>query len=236
VVGDRLRIRAPDTTGNLKAIDFQMAGVVDEFPTAPKDAFLVANIAYLAQATGNGHVSFVLARASGDAPPVAASLSTALGPNWKVDDLTTTAARLVNTVTSVDLGHLVQIDVAFALLIAAAGASLFLLAGVTDRKRELATLRAIGAEPRHMRALVLGEIAVVGSVGIGVGLIVGLVIGTMLLQVLAGIFDPAAAVPAVPVFALLGAIGAILIALGAGVLVGWRAIGRLAVMTELRER
>lgn len=236
VNGDRVRIRVPDATGVLKTVDFHMGGIVDEFPTAPKDAFLVANLKFVASATGNERISFVLARSAGDVNRASSALASALGPTWHVDDITTTTARLVNTVTSVDLGRLVQIDVGFAIAIASIGVALFLLAGISERRREFATLRAIGAEPAHLRSLLLGETAIVGTVGVGMGIVVGLAIGQMLLQVLAGIFDPPAQVPAIPIPALAAAVLAVVAGLGIALAIALRSVARIAVLTELRER
>ena len=52
VPGDRIRVRVPDATGTLKTVEFTMAGIALEFPTAPKDAFLVANQSYVVAQTG----------------------------------------------------------------------------------------------------------------------------------------------------------------------------------------
>lgn len=79
VAGDRIRIRVPDASGTLKTVDFTMAGIALEFPTAPKDAFLVANQAYVVAQTGNDRVSFVLARADGDMGAASANLARRLG-------------------------------------------------------------------------------------------------------------------------------------------------------------
>ena len=236
VKGDRVRIRVPDANGVLKTVDFHMGGVVDEFPTAPKDAFLVANLGFVASSTTNDRISFVLARARGDVGQASKALAASIGPTWHVDDISTTTARLANTVTAVDLGHLVQIDVGFAVVIASIGVALFLLAGIAERRRELATLRAIGAEPAHLRSLLLGETSIVAAVGVSVGLVVGLGIGGMLLQVLAGIFDPPAQIPAVPIAGVAIAVLAIVVGLGVALVIALRAVARLAVLTELRER
>ena len=135
VPGDRVRIRVPDVNGNLVQVDFRMVGIALEFPTAPKDAFLVANQAFVASQTGNNRISYALARASGDPTDVAKSLGARLGSGWQVADLGATNARLANTITSVDLADLVLLDLIFAVLIAAVGAALFLLAGLVERRR-----------------------------------------------------------------------------------------------------
>ena len=236
VPGDRIRIRVPDANGNLKIVDFTMAGIALEFPTAPKDAFLVANLAYVVAQTGNDRISFVLARADGDVGAASASLTRRLGAGWKVSDIGTTTARLANAITSVDLSGLVTLDVAFAVLIAAVGVSLFLLAGLAERHRELATLVAIGAEPGQVRASIFGETLFIGVAGIATGLLTGGLVGVVLLQILAGVFDPPADVPVVPLVLIGGMTGAVVVALAAALAVAGRGLARMSVVAALRER
>jgi putative ABC transport system permease protein len=236
VPGDRIRVRVPDATGNLRTVDFTMAGIALEFPTAPKDAFLVANLPYVVAQTGNDRISFVLARADGDVGGASVKLSHRLGSDWQVADLGTTTARLANAITSVDLSGLVLIDVAFAMIIAGVGVTLFLLAGLAERRREIATLIAIGAEPRQVRASMLGETLVVGIAGTVTGLLTGALVGVVLLQILAGVFDPPADVPAVPLLLVGVTIGAVALALGLGLAIADRGVARLSVVAALRER
>ncbi len=236
VPGDRIRIRVPDATGALKTVDFTMAGIALEFPTAPKDAFLVANLPYVIAQTGSDRISFVLARADGDVGGASPQLARRLGTGWQVADLGTATARLANSITSVDLSSLVLLDAAFAVLIAAVGVALFLLAGLAERRRELATLVAIGAEPRQVRASMAGEALFVGVAGLATGLLTGALVGFALLQILAGVFDPPADSPAIPLV-LIGALtGTIALAILAALAVADRGLSRLSVVAELRER
>jgi putative ABC transport system permease protein len=236
VPGDRIRIRVPDLSGTLKTVDFTMVGIALEFPTAPKDAFLVANLRYVIAQTGNDRISFVLARASGDVGQASAALGHRLGAGWQVTDLGTTKARLANSITSVDLSSLVSLDVAFAVLIAAVGVTLFLLAGLAERRRELATLVAIGAEPNQIRASMVGEALFIGVAGLTTGLLTGSVVGFALLQILAGVFDPPADAPAIPLALIAGMTGAIVLALLAAIAIADRGLSRLSVVAALRER
>ena len=236
VPGDTLNIRVPDANGNLKVVPFHMAGIALEFPTAPKDAFLVANQSYVAQQTGNDRISFVLAKATGDPAAAAADVQSRLGQTWQVDSLSNVTARLANGITSVDLGALVQIELAFAVLIAALGTALFLLAGLAERRRELATLEAIGAEPNQLRRAITAETAVIGLTGMLTGLVVGGLLGFAFLQILAGVFDPPADVPVIPFLGLLAVVVAVAAALIAATLLAARAVARLQVVAALRER
>src|SRR5436309_34309 len=53
-LGDSLQLRVQDTAGGGPVTaTFHYVGVANEFPTAPKDSFLVANADYLAKVTGN---------------------------------------------------------------------------------------------------------------------------------------------------------------------------------------
>jgi putative ABC transport system permease protein len=234
--GDRIRIRVPDANGNLKPVDFTMAGIALEFPTAPKDAFLVANQSYVVAQTGNDSVSFILARADGDVGSASTALAHRLGDTWQISDLGTTTARLANSITSVDLSALVLLDVSFAVIIAAVGVALFLLAGLAERRREFATLVAIGAEPRQVRASMLGETLFIGIAGIATGLLTGTLVGITLLQILAGVFDPPADAPAIPVTLIGVTTGVVALALTAALLVADRGLSRLSVVAALRER
>jgi putative ABC transport system permease protein len=234
VVGDRIRVRVPDAHGQLREVDFHMAGIALEFPTAPKDAFLVANLDYVARQTANPAISFVLARATGD--PSAAAVGQRLGSAWTVTELRSTSARLANSVTSVDLAALVTLDVGFAVVIASLGVALFLLAGLSERRRELATLAAIGAEPAQLGALVAGETSVVGVAGVAAGIGIGGLVGVTLLAILAGVFDPPAELPSFPLAALGAVILSVVVGLVGADLVAGRAMRRIDVLGALRER
>lgn len=234
VPGDRIRVRIPDVTGRLREVDFRMAGVALEFPTAPKDAFLVANLDYVARQTGNPSISFVLA--SSDGEPSAASVGARLGAAWTVTDLRTVAARLANTVTSVDLAALVVIDVGFAVVIAGLGVGLFLLAGLSERRRELATLLAIGAEPGHLGAIVAAETATVGAAGLATGVLTGGLVGVTLLGILAGVFDPPADLPVFPLPTIGAVMLVVALALALADALAGRAMRRIDVLGALRER
>ncbi|TMD25754.1 MAG: FtsX-like permease family protein [Chloroflexi bacterium] len=151
-------------------------------------------------------------------------------------DIGQTTARLANSVTSVDLASLVLVDVGFGVVIGSVGVALFLLAGLTERRREIATLEAIGAEPRHIRASLIGETTVVGILGIAIGVATGLIVGITLLQVLAGVFDPPPDAPVVPLVALAIVILAIGTGLALATAVADRGVARLGIVSALRER
>src|SRR5262249_36873756 len=66
-VGDLLRLRVLDHAGGrFRVAPFHVVGIVQEFPSAPKDSFMVANLAYLERVTQDPGPNVVFLRANGD--------------------------------------------------------------------------------------------------------------------------------------------------------------------------
>jgi putative ABC transport system permease protein len=105
---------------------------------------------------------------------------------------------------------------ALVILAGLAGMQTALLASLNERRREMAILRAIGAGPRHVFALLMGEAAALTALGALLGLAllyVALALGRPFIESQFGLFIPMAA-PSLRELALLGAI------LAAGLLSG----------------
>lgn len=73
---------------------------------------------------------------------------------------------------------------AIAVLVAMLGIINTLVTAVLERRREFATLRAIGASPRQVEQLVLWEAAYLGLIGAALGVVGGLLLATLLIQVI----------------------------------------------------
>ena len=234
--GDRLNLRLQDgRTKTLKTVAFHFAGIVSEFPTAPKDSFFVANADYVAKATGNDAVgAFLLDTGGTDQKAVAARVQAKLGPAAAVTDITSTRGRVGSSLTSVDLGGLTRLELTFAILLAVAAGGLVLGIGLAERRRSLAIMSVLGARRGQLRGLVLGEGMLITVGGLLGGLAIGATLSLMLVKVLTGVFDPPPSSLAVPVAYLLTTGVAVTAALGAAALVGARASTRPAV-EELRD-
>jgi putative ABC transport system permease protein len=173
-------------------IPFRFIGVAREFPTAPKDSFIVANAAYVAKMTVNSASEYVLLHASVDPGVLAARVRDALSgePSLQVKDLGSITHIIGSSLTAVDLSSLTRIELAFAVIMAAAAAGLMLALGFNDRKRNFAILAAIGARPHQLGAFLWSEGALVVWGGIALGLFSGGVTAWMLVKLLTGVFDP----------------------------------------------
>src|SRR3954447_11781276 len=134
--GDRLRLRLQDgRTKALRTVAFHYVGVAKEFPTAPRDSFLVANADYVAKATGSDAVgAFLVDTGGASSGSVADRIRAALGPKASVTDLSTTRHVVGSSLTAVDLAGLTRLELGFALVLAAAATGLVLALGLAERR------------------------------------------------------------------------------------------------------
>ncbi|MEW5935728.1 MAG: ABC transporter permease, partial [Bacillota bacterium] len=192
-LGDPLRLRLLNArTHQYEVVPFTFVGVVREFPTAPKDSFLVANAGYLARMTGNGAAEVALLKVSGNPQAVvqAAQQTMVNLPGVQVTDLATVRSRIASGLTAVNLAGLAHIELAFAVLLLAASTGLVLALGLAERRRTFTVLNALGARPHQLGAFLNGEGLVVVGFGGLFGLVIGLGVAQTLIKLLQGVFDP----------------------------------------------
>src|SRR5207302_8549444 len=66
-LGDLLRLRVLDhATGRFRVAPFHVVGIVQEFPAAPRDSFMVTNLSYLEQVTHDPGPNVLFVRAGRD--------------------------------------------------------------------------------------------------------------------------------------------------------------------------
>ncbi|MFF0269861.1 FtsX-like permease family protein [Kribbella sp. NPDC004536] len=234
--GDLIRLRLQDSrTKGFRAVAFHYAGIVKEFPTAPRDSFFVANAAYVAKATGSDAIgSFLLDTGGRNQAAVAAAVRSTLGDSAKVTDLTQVRAQVGSSLTSVDLAGLTRFELAFAVLIAAGAGGLVLALGIAERRRAFAIATVLGARRWQLRGLVLGEALAVTIGGLTGGALMAWGLAGMLIKVLTGVFDPPPSAAAVPWPYLSATVVVAVAAIAVGALASARSSARPAV-EELRE-
>ncbi|MFI1294198.1 FtsX-like permease family protein [Streptomyces sp. NPDC020792] len=234
--GDTVRLRIQDArTKALRTVPFHYAGIVKEFPTAPKDSFFVANASYIAKATGSDAVGAFLVDTGGThQKQVATALRRRLGTTATVTDLTQTRSTVGSSLTSVDLSGLTRIELAYAIVLAAGAGGIVLALGLAERRRTFAIATVLGATRRQLRGLVLSEAVVLTAGGLAGGALSGWVLSQMLVKVLTGVFDPPPETIAVPWAYVTATVLVALAAVAAAALNGVRRSHRPAV-EELRE-
>jgi putative ABC transport system permease protein len=207
--GDLVRLRIQDArTHRYLAVPFHYVGIVNEFPSAPKDSFIVANADYVAQRTHSNAVGTFLVDTGGrDITGVADQISAVVGTNGHVGTLLDARGQVGSSLTSVDLTRLTRLELAFALVLALAAGGLVLGLGLAERQRGLALATSLGASARQTRRLAAAEPTYVLVVGTMAGLPAGWALAYLTVKVLTGVFDPpptSLALPWTYVLAVLG--------------------------------
>jgi putative ABC transport system permease protein len=191
--GDHLDLRLQFAADHqYHTVPFRFVGVVREFPTAPKDSFLVANSAYIASQTGSSAREVVLVKASGDPVALAAQVEQVVSalPGTKVTDIASAHKAVSSSLTSVDLHGLTRLELVFAVLMVMGATGLVFALGLNERRRNFALLGALGARGGQLGAFMWSEALVVLLGGAIAGTLLGVGVAQILVTGLKGVFDP----------------------------------------------
>jgi putative ABC transport system permease protein len=199
--GDLIRIRlqtGPDHT--YRPVPFHVLGLVTEWPTAPKDSFIVANADYLSRTTGSAAVGTFLVATDTPAATAAGLRTKLTGTGVQVQDISSGRATVTSAsgLAATDLAGLSRLELGFGVLLALACSALALLGGILERRRALVLLGALGATARQRGRFLTAEAKALVWAGLLGGTAIGGVIAYLLVKVLTGIFDPAPAAATVP--------------------------------------
>jgi len=235
--GDRITLRLQDArTGRYEPVPFHYIAVGKEFPTAPRDSFLLANRDYVAARTHNDSVGVFLVDTRGNASGrVAAELRSQLGPGVHVTDLEHTRHLLASSLTAVDLSGLTRVELSFALVLGASAAGLVLWLGFAERRRSFAILNALGARPRQLGSFVWTESVFVLVGGLALGAAIGALLSHVLVRILTGVFDPPPEHLSVPsmYLAVAATVGAIAVIVASALALRAAAQPRLSALREV---
>lgn len=191
--GDRLNLRLQNATDHqYRVVPFQFIGVAREFPTAPKDSFLVANANYIASKTGSDAAEVVLLRTAGNSGAVAVAARKIVEslPSIKVTTLGETEALISSSLTAIDLRGLTTLELGFSVLMIAGVTGLILALGLAERRRSFTILSSLGASPSQLGVFLWSEGLIVVIGGAILGIIAGFGLAEALVTILTGVFDP----------------------------------------------
>jgi putative ABC transport system permease protein len=236
-LGDLLKLRTLDhRTGTFHVVPFHVAGIVQEFPSAPKDSFMVANLSYILQATHDPGPNVVFAQTSGNPSQVAkivAARVTAKGAIVK--NISDQATQTASSITTVGLRGISRIEEAFALLLAAGALILYSVMAFAERRQELATMAALGKRPRSIARFIWTEIVLIVVVAAALASVLGWILAEMLIAMMQHAFDPPPDHLAIP-WGFLGALALVVVAGAAlAALVAERSVARMPLGAVLRE-
>ncbi|MDX6513132.1 MAG: putative transport system permease protein, partial [Gaiellaceae bacterium] len=236
-LGDLLKLRVLDrATGKFRIVPFHVVGIVVEFPSAPKDSFMVANLAYLKRVSHDPGPNVLFLKTRGDPAAVAQRVAAAThNAGTLVKDIREQTRQTTSSITTVDLGGISRIEEAFALILAAAAMALFVAVALAERRQELATMAALGASMRQIALFLWSEAGLVLAAALALASLLGWLLAQMLVAMLQHVFDPPPDHLAAPWRFLLGLAAAAV--LGGGIACGLAALGirRLPLGRILRE-
>ncbi len=229
--GDHIALRLLDQrTRKEITTQFTYIGITKEFPTAPKDAYLITNSNYVAHATGDPGIGTVLIQTNGTSPAVVGQrVAKVVGTNATVTDINTDRKLISGSLTSVELAGLTRVELAYALILAAAATGLLLWLGLAERRRTFAIAKALGAKDRQLAGFVWSETAFVTGGGVVLGAAGATALAWMLVKLLTGVFDPPPTGPVVPWAYLVGLAAVTLVAVTSASWAAARSVRRPAI-------
>jgi putative ABC transport system permease protein len=190
-LSDQLLLRVLDRrSGHFHVVPFHVVGIVQEFPSAPRDSFMVANLAYLQEADHSGGPNVVFAKA-GDPPAAARRVAAATkADGTMVKSINEQTARTVSSITTVDLRGISRILEVFTVILAGAAMGLFVVLALAERRHEFATMAALGARLRDIGAFIWSEAGLVLLAATVLAAGLGVLLAEMLVAMLQHVFDP----------------------------------------------
>ena len=233
--GDLVRLRVLDRrSGKFVLAPFHVAGVVQEFPSAPKDSFMVANLAYVEQVTHGSGPNVVFAKTNAD-PAGVGSRVAAAAPGASVSTIRQQTQVTSSAIATVDLAAITRIEQTFAVLLVAAAVALHLHLALAERRAEFATMAAVGTPVREIAAFLWSEAALIVGAGALLAAGLGLLLAKMLTAMLTHVFDPPPDHLTIPwgYLGLLAAAAVVSAAVGTAVAI--RSLRRLPLGAILRE-
>jgi putative ABC transport system permease protein len=190
-LGDLLRLRVLDRrTGHFHVVPFHVVGVVQEFPSAPRDSFMVANLGYLRTADHAGGPNVVFAKADDPVATAARAAAATRTDGTSIKNIIQETQQTVSSITTVDLRGIAKILEAFTIILAGAATGLFIALAHIERRREFATMAALGARLREIRSFVWSEVVLVLAASVVLAAGLGWLLSEMLIAMLQHVFDP----------------------------------------------
>lgn len=239
-VGDKVHVLFARATKQQQRVPLRVVGIFKHFPGFPQGVHLVANLSTYASATHLDNADFFLARSADSSPDGVARAAAALrsgpgrGDPIAIQTSRTSLDKDQSSLTALNVNGLLSLDSLFTLLMGAAAISIFVFGLMLQRRREYVTMRALGLRTSELRALVLGETAVVAICGLVSGIAVGTAMGFLLVHILRPLFvlDPGVTLSLIATATL---VGLVLAATLASALAATALLRRLRPTELLRE-
>ncbi|MEM2906820.1 MAG: FtsX-like permease family protein, partial [Candidatus Odinarchaeota archaeon] len=182
-VGDNITLDVKNINGSTTAIDFNIIALVEQFYGYPQYMFNIRafgdiygayiSISQLQDIIGTSRVDtfFIKIQPGVDQIQVKDDLENLLIPRF--ESLTLISAREWETqIASIveRFSNVVYFFVAFSFIVAAIGIGIIMIVAVSERKREIGMLKAMGMSRNQVLKLVIGEATIITIIGLVVGI------------------------------------------------------------------
>jgi putative ABC transport system permease protein len=210
------------------------------FPTSSKDSDFILNRDFMTQSSGSAVMDTFLLKTDGQ-PGTINQVSSALAAQFKnvipirIVSTETVIKTEESSLTSLNLDGLGAMERLYTLLVASLGLAIFLLAMISERRREFGAMRALGANLSHLRRFLFAEALTIGGLSLAIGAGVGILLARLLVFVLAVIFTIPAKQLAWPGLELLTLAGLVIVGMLISTLLSARRLASLEVVEALRE-
>jgi putative ABC transport system permease protein len=240
VPGDPIIISLANTaTVNGPTVEtrLQVVGIIRFFPTATNDTFVVMNQNFMQTITRNDKISYFLVRTSASPHDVAASIQDKLGSqvSMKTEDIDTAILALGNSMTSLNLKGLGNIEQGYSVIIISLGLMIFLLSMVYERAKEFGAMRAIGGSVKQIERVLWSESLTVGVLSIGIGGIIGLPLGKVFVSLLKVLYTIPPKGIVIPFGALFALLFLVIVGMVVATYIANRRLARMDIAEVLRE-
>jgi putative ABC transport system permease protein len=193
-VGDALFVRLSSTDpSGYQDVELKVVGITNYFPTSSQDSDFIMNRSAMIQAAGrvdgrndvylvtvSGHQSLAASRAIRAALPA--------GTVAKFEDLQTAAKVDESSLTNLNAAGLGGIQQTFGYALVGGAMFAFVATLISTRRKDLSTMRALGASLGQVRVFVAVQAATVIAAALAVGIPVGVMLGWVQVRLLAVIF------------------------------------------------
>ena len=250
-VGDQIRVQMTDriqpkaapgkaVTPVLVPRTLHALGVFTGFPGFPQGVDLIINFSsYAATVHAPGPDMYMLRTDGTDAgtAAVAARIAANTPRNLHVVIDTVTKARVASqsSLTAINVSGLGRLEGLYTMLMSALGIAIFVFGLLLQRAKEHVTLRALGVRLSQLRAIVLGEAALVALMSLIVGGLVGTAMASMFVMILAPLFANPPQEITVPIVELALLAVLVLVATLVSSALAARTLGRGQLVGILRE-
>ncbi|WEU40665.1 MAG: FtsX-like permease family protein [Candidatus Odinarchaeum yellowstonii] len=182
-VGDNIALNVKNVNGSTTTMVFKIVALVEQFYGYPQYMFNIRafgdiygayiSISQLQEIVGTSNVEtfFIKTRAGVDQIQVKKDLENVLSRRFESVTLIS-AKEWENQISSIveSFSNVVYFFVGFAFIVATIGIGIIMIVAVSERRREIGILKAIGMSRNQVLKLVLGESVIITVIGLIVGI------------------------------------------------------------------